>query len=232
MDRLDAIGDPGLREAALFVRATADPVTADELAAAFGLPRTVARARLERLHDAGLLVTSFERRTGRSGPGAGRPAKTYAAAVETEAIEFPQRRYESLVRLLVEAMPHRGRDRRLDAIGYEFGLELARKARLKRSAVTRSAFERLCSGLGRLGFHATLESVTAEQVVIASRTCPLRPLVVSEPGLRAADRGMWHGLAAAVAGDMATAIRCETHDCLDRDAACRIVVALGGAKEA
>src|SRR5437764_11233350 len=116
MDRLDVLGDPSLRKAVLFVRAQPRPVTVDEAAAALEMPRTVARWRLERLAEAGMLATGFERRTGRSGPGAGRPAKTYAAAVETTALEFPRRRYETLLGLLVDALPRRRRAGRLAEI--------------------------------------------------------------------------------------------------------------------
>src|SRR5436305_1750322 len=117
MERLDAIGDPELRDTLLFARSQARPVTADELAERQAVHRNVARGRLERLVQAGLLVPSFERRTGRSGPGAGRPAKTYAVSPEVAALEFPQRRYESLLRLLVEALPAE----RLRGLGEEFG---------------------------------------------------------------------------------------------------------------
>src|SRR2546422_6609076 len=117
MRRLDSIGDRDLRETLLFARAQAAPVTADEVAAAHGIHRNVARGRLERLAEAGLLIPSFERRTGRTGPGAGRPAKTYRVAPELSAIEFPERRYEQLVGLVVDAMPGDRRRDRLHEIG-------------------------------------------------------------------------------------------------------------------
>src|SRR5436305_738148 len=97
MHRLYAIGDRELREILLFARAQPLPVTADEVAAARRIHRNVARGRLERLAEAGFLVRSFERRTGRRGPGAGRPAKTYRVAPELSGIEFPERRYEQLI---------------------------------------------------------------------------------------------------------------------------------------
>src|SRR5581483_4394850 len=97
MDALEAVGTPELREALAFVRGHPAAVTADQLAAATSVHRNVARNRLDRLAEAGLLVTRFERRTGRSGPGAGRPAKVFAPAPETAAIEFPARHYEDLV---------------------------------------------------------------------------------------------------------------------------------------
>src|SRR5919199_721602 len=107
VERLDGVGSPELRATLRFVRAHPRPVTAGELAAALSVARSVARWRLERLCQAGLLVPAFERRSGRAGPGGGRPAKAYAVAAESEAIEFPPRRYEELLRLLVAALPRR-----------------------------------------------------------------------------------------------------------------------------
>src|SRR5262245_25214324 len=124
-DRLDAVGDPELRSALLYVRGSESPVTADELAAYQDVHRNVARARLERLAAAGLLLTSFERRSGRAGPGAGRPAKTYRPAPELAAIEFPARHHETLLALLAAALPARTRRRRLTEVGLAFGRELA-----------------------------------------------------------------------------------------------------------
>src|SRR5207237_592370 len=125
MHRLDAIADQELRETLLYARAQPLPVTADEVASAQQIHRNVARGRLERLADAGLLIRSFERRTGRTGPGAGRPAKTYRVAPELSAIEFPERRYEQLIGLVVDALPERGRRDGLREIGRAFGRAFA-----------------------------------------------------------------------------------------------------------
>ena len=228
MDRLDALGDPALRSTVLLVRAARRPVTADDVAAQLDVSRSVARWRLERLVEAGLVRVEFERRSGRSGPGAGRPAKTYSSSPETTAIEFPRRHYEALVRGLVDALPKRGRAKHLDRVGYAFGLELGRAARLRPASTIRGSLERLCRGLGRLGFQAALESAEGDQAVIVSATCPLRPVVVSDADARSLDAGMWRGLLAAAAGAQAAAhARCGTHNCLDAEAPCRIVVAFG-----
>ena len=104
MDSLSAVGDPELREALLFARSRSLPVTADDLAEAKALHRNVARSRLERLVEAGLLEVGFERRTGRVGPGAGRPAKTYSVVPQLESIEFPPGHHDSLAGLFVEAL--------------------------------------------------------------------------------------------------------------------------------
>jgi len=228
VERLDALGDPALRSTVLLVRAASKPLTAGDVAERLDISKSVARWRLERLVEVGLVSVEFERRSGRSGPGAGRPAKTYAAAPETTVVEFPPRRYEALVGGLVDALPQRGRTKHLDRVGYAFGLELGRTARLRPAATIRASLDRLCRGLGRLGFQAAVESVSAGGAVIVSATCPLRPVVVAETDARALDTGMWRGLLAAAAGPTAAAAaRCTTHDCLDAHAPCRIVVAFG-----
>ena len=105
MNVLDVIGDPELRETLLEVRGRPRAASISEIADATGVHRNVARRRLERLVAAGLLTASFERPPGRSGPGAGRPAKVYSPTPDTTAIEFPARRYPELVGLLVDAVP-------------------------------------------------------------------------------------------------------------------------------
>src|SRR5881275_2894477 len=142
MHRLDSIGDRELRETLLFARAQALPVTADEVAGAQRIHRNVARGRLERLAEAGFLIASFERRTRRTGPGAGRPAKTYRVAPELSAIEFPERHYAQLVGLVVDALPERARSERLRESGIAFGRHLAGEARLRPAKNLRTALER------------------------------------------------------------------------------------------
>jgi predicted ArsR family transcriptional regulator len=225
MHPLDVIGNSELRETLVFARAQSLPVTADEVATAHQIHRNVARSRLERLAEAGLLVPSFERRTGRSGPGAGRPAKTYRVAPELSAIEFPERRYEQLIGLVVDALPERGRGARLQEIGSDFGRELARQARLRPSESLRTALRRICAGLGSLGYHATVTAVTGQTGVISTATCPLRPLVRARGDLAELDRGMWAGLVAQASRDLEIDdIRCDTCDCQGDDADCRVLV--------
>ena len=227
MHRLDAIGDRELREILLFARAQPLPVTADEVAAARRIHRNVARGRLERLAEAGLLVRSFERRTGRRGPGAGRPAKTYRVAPELSGIEFPERRYEQLIDLLVGTLPERGRSERLHETGVGFGRELAREARLRPAKSFRAALERVCTALGRVGFQASVAEVTGQRAVITTPTCPLRPLVRARPRLAGLDRGMWAALAArALTGSRLDQLACETRDCQRDDAECRVLLSL------
>ena len=230
MQKLNAIGDPDLRRTLVFARAQARSVTADEVAREHQVHRNVARARLERLVEAGLLVPSFERRTGRTGPGAGRPAKTYRVAPELSSIEFPQRHYESLVSLLAETLPSRARPRRLYEVGVDFGAELARTARLRPAKLLGGAVERVCAALGRLGYQASVGELQCGRAVITTPTCPLRPLVRADPKLAMLDRGMWAGLVtSALRASDAQTVTCETTAACQSDAAdCRIQLALAG----
>jgi predicted ArsR family transcriptional regulator len=228
VDVLSGIAQPELREIVLFVRSQALPVSADDVASRFRIHRTVARARLERLAAAGLLTVSFARRSGRSGPGAGRPAKLYGVAPETSAIEFPKRRYERLLTHLVDSIPEQGRDTTLTAAGVAFAVDLAEAAGFGRTGGIRSAAERACAALGRLGFQASVAESTTDSVTIATPTCPLRPLVVTNAEAVAIDRGMWTGLITAyLPPSRPCSMTCQTQGCLDDDSSCRVLLTFG-----
>lgn len=227
MDRLDAIGGRQLRATLLFVRGSAEPVSADDAALALGVHRSVARNRLERLLRAGLVETAFARRSGRSGPGAGRPAKLYSAAPEPEALEVPPRRLPALVARLLDEVPADGREEALRRAGEDFGRELARAARLRPSARLEDGLERVCAAVRSLGFQATLDSVDGDTAVIGTPTCPLRPLVAERAEAAHIDRGMWAGLVERGVRDAhAESIECETHSCLDGGESCSVVIRL------
>ncbi|RZQ64620.1 helix-turn-helix transcriptional regulator [Amycolatopsis suaedae] len=99
-----ALDEPTRRRLYEFVVRQPDPVSRDEAADAAGVPRTTAAFHLERLVEGGLLDVVYERRTGRSGPGAGRPAKLYHRAAGQIAVSLPDRRYELAGRLLAGAV--------------------------------------------------------------------------------------------------------------------------------
>ncbi len=76
----------------------------DEAASAVGISRALAAFHLDRLADEGLLATEYRRLSGRTGPGAGRPAKLYRRGEREVSVSLPQRRYELAARLFAEAM--------------------------------------------------------------------------------------------------------------------------------
>jgi predicted ArsR family transcriptional regulator len=71
-----------------------DELTRDDTAAALDLARSVAAFHLDKLVEAGLAAVHFERRSGRVGPGAGRPSKVYRRADAEIGVSLPERRYD------------------------------------------------------------------------------------------------------------------------------------------
>jgi predicted ArsR family transcriptional regulator len=230
LDRLAAAGDPQLRRILVFARGRRDPFTAAEAAVALGVHRNVARSRLDRLAEAGFLDVAFERLGGRSGPGAGRPAKVYRVAQELEGIEFPDRRFVDLISLLVEKVPARVRSQALREAGEDFGRKLAAAAGMRPSRNLGSGLDSVCVALGSLGFQASVVSLDGDRAELASSTCPLRPLVVRCPDAAGIDQGMWAGLVErGVRGLAADRIHCETPRCTSRNSSCQILLSLDGA---
>jgi predicted ArsR family transcriptional regulator len=107
MDDIEAIAlldEPVRRALYEWVVAQARPVGRDEAAAGTGVSRTLAAFHLDRLAEAGLLATEFRRLTGRTGPGAGRPAKLYARADREVRVSLPERRYDIAAELMAQAL--------------------------------------------------------------------------------------------------------------------------------
>lgn len=76
----------------------------DETAESLDIARSVAAFHLDKLVDAGLAETHFERLTGRSGPGAGRPAKVYRRSERAIELSLPERHYDVAGGVLAEAL--------------------------------------------------------------------------------------------------------------------------------
>ncbi len=79
-------------------------VTRDEASDALGVPRSVAAFHLDKLVEAGVVDVTFERTTGRTGPGAGRPAKLYRRGTSEVSASVPERRYDLAGSLLATAI--------------------------------------------------------------------------------------------------------------------------------
>lgn len=101
---LSHLNDPLRRQLYEYVAESDGPISREQAAAAAGIGRTLAAYHLDKLADAGMLTISYQRLTGRAGPGAGRPAKLYTRASQEMTVSVPPRDYELLARLLVEAV--------------------------------------------------------------------------------------------------------------------------------
>lgn len=99
-----ALAEPTRRRLYDHVVRHGSPVTRDDAAVALGLPRATVAFHLDRLVADGLLDVGAERRTGRTGPGAGRPAKVYRRAECSVSVSLPERRYDLAGSLLADAV--------------------------------------------------------------------------------------------------------------------------------
>jgi predicted ArsR family transcriptional regulator len=106
-DRLVAVaslGEPTRRALYDHLVAVGDWVSRDQAADAVGLGRGTAAHHLDRLADDGLVEIDYQRLTGRTGPGAGRPAKLYRRARRDVDVSLPPRDYELAGRVLAAAV--------------------------------------------------------------------------------------------------------------------------------
>jgi predicted ArsR family transcriptional regulator len=99
-----ALAEPTRRRVYDHVVRQPAPVDRDEVATAVGLPRTTAAFHLDRLAQCGLLDVHFERRSGRTGPGAGRPSKLYRRSDAAVEVSIPERHYDLAGELLAGAL--------------------------------------------------------------------------------------------------------------------------------
>lgn len=136
---LSALGDATRRKAYDYVCAQGRPVGRDEVAGALGVGRTLAAYHLDRLAKDGLLSVGYARRSGRTGPGAGRPAKLYERSERELAVSVPPRDYGLAAELLAQAAAHdqQGETRSAlrdaaDALGREIAAAAPKRATLER----------------------------------------------------------------------------------------------------
>src|ERR671914_56749 len=101
---LAGLGDPIRRALYRHVAERGVPVSRDEAAHAAGISRPLAAYHLDKLLDDGLLEPRYQRRSGRRGPGAGRPAKHYVRAAGQLEVSLPARDYATLAELLAAAV--------------------------------------------------------------------------------------------------------------------------------
>ena len=137
--RLAALDEPVRRRLFAYVRSSPEPVSREEAADAVGISRSLAAYHLDKLAEQDLLTTTYRRREGRSGPGAGRPAKLYMAQGEV-SVSVPPREYELAARLLAEAAETSDDARNaLDAIAARAGRRLGeeQKGSLEDALATR-----------------------------------------------------------------------------------------------
>jgi predicted ArsR family transcriptional regulator len=104
LDAVAVLSDPLRRRLLAFVTDAVEPVGRDEATAAMGIGRSLAGYHLDQLVEHGLLTVTYARRTGRVGPGAGRPAKLYQRAPVEVTVQLPPRDDTLVAHLLATAI--------------------------------------------------------------------------------------------------------------------------------
>jgi predicted ArsR family transcriptional regulator len=99
-----ALAEPVRRLLYRYVAGRRDGVSREQAAAGVGVAHHVAKFHLDRLEADGLLETEYRRPAGRTGPGAGRPAKIYRRADREIALSLPERRYDLAAQVLADAI--------------------------------------------------------------------------------------------------------------------------------
>lgn len=176
--------DPVRRRLYEYVAAQGREVGRNEAAEAAGVARTLAAHHLDRLTEAGLLESGSRRLTGRSGPGAGRPAKVYTRARAERSVSLPARDYRTAAELLAEAAEQAGLDAGLCAAARRRG------EALRGSAEPCGGLEEAMEMLAARGYEPHLEGAEgaegatgAAERVVRMRNCPFHAVAERFPPL-------------------------------------------------
>ncbi len=98
------LDEPARRRLYEWVAGQTDPVGRDAAARALGITRALAAFHLDKLAAAGLLEAGYQRLTGRTGPGAGRPARVYWRAAREFTVTIPERHYDRIAALFAGSL--------------------------------------------------------------------------------------------------------------------------------
>ncbi len=173
--------DPVRRRLYEYVVAQGREVGRNEAAEAVGVARTLAAHHLDRLADAGLLESGSRRLTGRSGPGAGRPAKVYTRARVERSVSLPARDYRTAAELLAEAAEEAGLDAGLRAAARRRG------ASLRGAAAPCESLDEAVELLAARGYEPHREDGPEQEGgpgdVVRMRNCPFHSVAERFPPL-------------------------------------------------
>ncbi|MEU9851896.1 transcriptional regulator [Streptomyces sp. NPDC047974] len=190
IEAIAALQDPVRRRLYEYVVAQGRDVGRNEAAEVAGVARTLAAHHLDRLTEAGLLESGSRRLTGRSGPGAGRPAKVYRRAPGERSVSLPARDYRTAAELLAEAAELAGLDAGLCAAARRRGEAL--RGATEPCGSLEEAMELLAArgyephleaAEAADGDHAAEAAEPAEAAVIRLRNCPFHAVAERFPPL-------------------------------------------------
>jgi predicted ArsR family transcriptional regulator len=170
------LDDPLRRRLYDYVAVQPHAVSRNEAAHAVGIQRTLAAFHLDRLAEAGLLDVTFRRPEGRSGPGAGRPAKLYRRATAEHQVSVPPRDYRGAAELLAEVVDVIGAEPQLQRSARSRGAATGRAAR--RQAPADAESDLVVAALAAQGYQPCRDGAD-----VRLRNCPFHVLADRYPPL-------------------------------------------------
>jgi predicted ArsR family transcriptional regulator len=177
---VSSLDDPVRARLYQVVCASSAAMGRDQAAAAAGIGRPLAAYHLDKLVEHGLLTATYQRPAGRTGPGAGRPAKLYARSGREFAVTVPPREYELAARLLavaVQADPSGQSRAELRAAARHYGASLASRGQV--AATAGDASDGVQTALRQHGF----EPWRGADGEIQLRNCPFHQLAAQHPDM-------------------------------------------------
>ena len=174
------LNEPTRRALYEAVAAAPEGLGRDAAAAVVGISRDLAAFHLDRLVEGGLLKAMHRRLSGRTGPGAGRPAKIYSRSGNDISVSLPERRYDLLAETLVEGAEDLARQVGTEKVAAALGGRARIHGRAAGMAVKEAAGPRAGTGrragellhmLDASGFEPAL---AADGATITLGNCPYR----------------------------------------------------------
>jgi predicted ArsR family transcriptional regulator len=198
-DLTASLGDPTRRAIYIAVRQSAEPVTSSSVAEIFQLHPNVARHHLDRLAADGYLRVTHRRPSGRSGPGAGRPAKCYEATGKPIDLHFPAQRPDLLLGLLSRVIDRVGAPNVAEvaeAVGREYGSGLAAEIGEPEAPGYEAAVTAVAKAMRGMGFQTDPEPDSRR---ILTTYCPFGEAATDHPEVFCSlDRGIVAGMMGAM----------------------------------
>jgi predicted ArsR family transcriptional regulator len=174
LDALASLREPIRAQLYHYVQKRVVAVSRDEAAEAVGVSRAMAAFHLDKLVEHGLLRAEYRRLSGRSGRGAGRPAKLYHRSRREFAVTLPERNHELLARLLSESMSGSDDSARAEGAAYRYGQSLG--ARTQHRISRRVSARRLSACVEDVLEDVGFEPVRSDSGDVWARNCPFDPL--------------------------------------------------------
>ncbi len=177
VNSVSTLAEPARRRLYRYAATQGDAVSREQAAQACGVALHSAKFHLDRLVEEGLLEVEYRRLSGRTGPGAGRPAKLYRRSGAQLEVSVPERRYRLVGDLLAQAFDtaadgSQALREALAEVASSYGREAALSAREPAARSNRDGS--LQRAAGELARHGYEPRVTEHAVCLVN--CPFDDL--------------------------------------------------------